>query len=193
MTDRKQIEPYEPKVLAFCCRYCAYVAGDLAGSMRLEYATNVRIVHILCTGKIDAVLLLKAFEDGADAVYVAGCNLGDCHFQAGNLSAIRTVAYTKRLLAEVGLEPERLEFFHIAASEGPKFAKRADEMTERARQLGPNPLRKTMRQSAGGKLVREPDTHPPLPSAKLGRLIRQSERMEEGWSDLEAHTASADS
>ena len=173
------IEPYEPKVVAFCCTYCAYTAADLAGSMRLEYAPNVRVVYILCSGRIDAVFLLKAFEDGADAVYVAGCNIGDCHFLEGNLSAIRTVAYTKRLLAEIGLEPERLEFFHIAASEGPLFAQRAGEMTERARRLGPNPLRKTMKQPAGGKLAREPDAHPPLPEAKLGRLIRHSERMEE--------------
>jgi len=178
-SDIGAVEPYEPKVLAFCCRYCAYTAADLTGSLRLEYATNVRVVHLLCSGKIDEVFLLKAFEDGADAVYVAGCNMGDCHFQQGNLSAIRTVAHAKHLLAEIGLEPERLEFFHIAASEGPLFARRADEMTERARRLGPNPLRKTMKQRTGGKLAREPDAHPPLPAAKLGRLIRHTERMEE--------------
>jgi coenzyme F420-reducing hydrogenase delta subunit len=170
-------EPYEPKVIAFCCRYCAYTAADLTGSLRLEYAPNVRVVHVLCSGRVDAVMLLRAFEDGADAVFVAGCNLGDCHFLEGNLSAIRTVAYAKRLLAEVGLEPERLEFFHIAASEGPLFAQRANEMTERARRLGPNPLRNTVRQPAGGKLPREPDAHPPLPEAKLGRLVRQGERL----------------
>ena len=170
-------EPYEPKVVAFCCTYCAYTAGDLAGSMRLEYAANVRVVKILCTGKIDAVLLLRAFEDGADAVYVAGCNLGDCHFLEGNLRAIRTVAHAKHLLGEIGLEPERLEFFHVPASAGPLFAQRADEMTERARKLGPNPLRKTMKQKAGGRLAHEPDAHPPLPEAKLGKLIRHAQRV----------------
>jgi coenzyme F420-reducing hydrogenase delta subunit len=178
-TESQIIEPYEPKVVAFCCTYCSYTAADLAGSLRLEYPPNVRVVQLLCTGKIDSVFLLKAFEDGADAVYVAGCNLGDCHFLEGNLSAIRTVAHTKRLLAEIGLEPERLEFFHISASDGPLFAQRADQMTKLARRLGPNPLRKTMKQRAGGKLVREPDTHPPLPAAKLGRLIRHAERVEE--------------
>ena len=172
-------DTYEPKVLAFCCRYCAYTAADLTGSLRLEYAANVRVVHILCSGRIDAVMLLKAFEDGADAVFVAGCNLGECHFLEGNVSAIRTVNHAKELLAEVGLQPERLEFFHIAASEGPLFAQRVDEMTERARRLGPNPLRDTMRQPAGRKLSREPDAHPPLPEAKLGRLIRHAERIEE--------------
>jgi len=169
--------PYEPKVIAFCCRYCAYTAADLTGSLRLEYAPNVRVVHILCSGRIDAVMLLRAFEEGADAVFVAGCNLGDCHFLRGNLSAIRTVAHAKRLLAEVGLEPGRLEFFHIAASEGPLFAQRVDEMTDRARRLGPNPLRKTVNRPAGRKLPREPDAHPPLPEAKLGRLVRHAERI----------------
>jgi len=172
-------EPFEPKVVAFCCTYCAYTAGDLAGSMRLEYAPNVRVVKILCSGKIDAVLLLRAFEDGADAVYVAGCNIGDCHFLEGNLRAIRTVAYTQHLLREIGLEPQRLEFFHIPASAGPLFAQRANEMTERARKLGPNPLRSRRTERAGGKLQRQPDPHPPLPEAKLGRLIRHEERMAE--------------
>ena len=170
-------EPFEPKVVAYCCTYCAYTAGDLAGSMRLEYAPNVRVVKVLCTGKVDAILLLRAFEDGADAVYVAGCALGDCHFMEGNLGAIRTVAHTKHLIEEIGLEPERLEFFHVPASAGPLFAERADEMTARARTLGPNPLRKSMKQDAGGKLVKEPDAHSPLPEAKLGKLIRQAERI----------------
>ena len=176
MSDDKAPQPFEPKVVAYCCTYCAYTAGDLAGSMRLEYAPNVRVVQVLCTGKIDAVLLLRAFEDGADAVYVAGCAIGDCQFLEGNLRAIRTVAHAKKLLAEIGLEPERLEFFHIPASEGPGFAEKANEMTERARKLGPNPLRETASQGAGGKLTREPDAHPPLPEAKHGRRIRHTER-----------------
>ena len=177
--EQQQETSFEPTVVAFCCTYCAYTAGDLAGSMRLEYAPNVRIVKILCSGKIDAVLLLRAFEDGADAVYVAGCAIGDCHFLEGNLRAIRTVAHAKHLLSELGLEPERLEFFHIPASAGPLFAERANEMTERAKQLGPNPLRKSAQQRLGKKLDRGEDEHPPLPEAKLGRLIRQAERVGE--------------
>lgn len=180
MSEASQESTYEPKVVAFCCTYCAYTAGDLAGSMRLEYATNVRVVKILCSGKIDEVLLLRAFEEGADAVYVAGCALGDCHFLEGNRRAIQTVAHAKHLLAEAGLEPERLEFFHVPASAGPLFAQRANEMTDRARSLGPNPLRKTFRQEAGGKLDRTPDEHPPLPEAKHGRLVEQAERESAG-------------
>jgi F420-non-reducing hydrogenase iron-sulfur subunit len=134
---------YEPKIIAFCCKYCAYTAADLAGSMRIEYPSNIRIIQLLCTGRLDVLHVLKAFEEGADAVYVAGCELGDCHFLEGNYRAVKRIAYAKNLIKEIGLEPERLEFFHIGASEGPKFAEAAKEMTERALKLGPSPLRKT--------------------------------------------------
>lgn len=133
---------YEPKVVAFACHYCAYSAADLAGSMRLEYAPNVRIVRLMCTGKVDTLHLLKAFEDGADAVYVAGCEEGSCHFQEGNLFAKQKVIQAKQLLKEVGIEPGRLAMYNIAASNSVLFAKAADEMTEVARKLGPNPLKK---------------------------------------------------
>jgi F420-non-reducing hydrogenase iron-sulfur subunit len=133
---------FEPKVIAFCCHYCAYSAADLCGSMRLEYSPNVRIVRVLCTGKIDTLHLLKAFEDGADAVYVAGCEEGSCHFQEGNLWAKKKVAQARKLLKETGIEPERLEFYNISASNSVLFAKAADEMTQRARKFGPNPLNK---------------------------------------------------
>lgn len=133
---------WEPKVVAFCCHYCAYSAADLAGSMRLEYSPNIRIVRIMCTGKVDTLHLLKAFEDGADAVYVAGCEEGSCHFLEGNLRAKKKVAQAKKLLMELGIEPERLEMYNISASNSVLFAKAADEMTERARKLGPTPLKK---------------------------------------------------
>ncbi len=163
--------PFEPKVVAFCCTYCAYTAADLAGAMRLEYPPNVRVVQVLCTGKVEVEWLLRAFEEGADAVYVAGCALGDCHFLEGNLQGMRTVAYAKQLLAEVGLEPERLEFFHIPASAGVLFAQRAQQMTERAKQLGPNPFRSKRSLVEGRKLSLPPDPHPPLPPAQFGRRI----------------------
>jgi F420-non-reducing hydrogenase iron-sulfur subunit len=133
---------FEPKVIIFACHYCAYSAADLAGSMRLEYSPNVRIVRLMCTGKVDTLHLLKAFEDGADAVYVAGCEEGSCHYQEGNLRAKMKVRQAKQMLKEIGIEPERLEMYHIAASNSVLFAKAADEMTERARKLGPNPLKK---------------------------------------------------
>ncbi|WP_347491047.1 hydrogenase iron-sulfur subunit [Desulfoscipio sp. XC116] len=131
---------FEPKIVAFCCRFCAYTAADLAGSMRLQYSPNIRVVEIPCSGTIEHGVLLKTFEKGADGVYVAGCNLGDCHFLKGNIRAKKRVAAVKKILDETGLGGERLEFFHVPASEGTKFAKVANEMTERIRQLGPSPL-----------------------------------------------------
>lgn len=136
------VDAFEPKVIAFCCHYCAYSAADLAGSMRMEYSPNVRIIRLMCTGKVDTLHLLKAFEDGADAVFVAGCEEGDCHFLEGNLRAKRYVKQAKKLLEEVGIEGERLEMFNIGASNAPLFVTACNEMTERARHLGPNPLRK---------------------------------------------------
>jgi len=135
---------YEPKIVAFCCHYCAYSAADLAGSMRLEYSPNIRIVRLMCTGKVDTLHLMKAIEDGADAVYVAGCEEGSCHFLEGNLRAKKKVAQAKKMLEEVGIEPERVAMYNIAASNSVLFAQAADEMTEIARKLGPNPLRKNI-------------------------------------------------
>jgi coenzyme F420-reducing hydrogenase delta subunit len=132
---------FEPKIVAFCCHYCAYSAADLAGSMRLQYAPNVRVVRLLCTGKADPIFFLKAFEGGADGVFVAGCMEGDCHFLEGNFRAKSRVHYAKKLLDEVGIGGNRLEMYNMSAGEGTKFAAAADEMTERILKLGPSPLR----------------------------------------------------
>lgn len=136
---------FEPLVVAFCCNFCAYAAADLAGSMRLEYPPNIRIIRFPCTGKVTPAFLLRAFEKGADGVYVAGCLEGDCHFIHGNLVAKPRVNYTKKLIQEVGLEPERLEMFNMSAAMGPRFAEVAREFVDRIRQLGPSPLNKNYR------------------------------------------------
>ena len=137
--------PYTPKVLAFLCRWCSYAGADLAGTMRLQYPPNLRIIQVPCTGRIDILHLLQAFEVGADAVFVSGCHEGDCHYMAGNYYARKRVERAKESLQKVGLEPERLEMFHVSASEGPKFAAVAQEMTERAYRLGPNPVKQKVR------------------------------------------------
>jgi F420-non-reducing hydrogenase iron-sulfur subunit len=134
-------EKYEPKILALICTYCTYTAADMAGSMRLQYPPNVRVVKLLCTGKVDVLYLLKAFQAGADAVMVSGCEIGDCHFLEGNLRAKERVAHAKVLLEELGLGGDRLEMFHIGASDAPKWAEAVRMMTRRALELGPNPLR----------------------------------------------------
>jgi coenzyme F420-reducing hydrogenase delta subunit len=133
---------FEPKIVAFCCHYCAYAAADLAGSLRLQYPTNIRIAKIPCSGRLDAQYVLDAFEEGADGVMVAGCLEGDCHFQAGNLHAKRRVHWLQGLLKEIGLDGERLQMYNISSAMGGEFAEAASEMTERIKELGPSPLRK---------------------------------------------------
>ena len=128
---------YEPRVVALCCHFCAFAAADLAGSMRLQYPPNVRIIKLPCTGRADIIHILTAFEDGADAVFVAGCLEGDCHYQRGNLRARKRITMVKRLLAEMGTEPERVEMFNLSSAMGGRFAEIATEMTERAKKLGP--------------------------------------------------------
>ena len=137
----------EPNIIAFCCHYCAFTAADLAGTMRQQYAPNIRIVRLPCTGKVDVNLILRAFVEGAEGVIVAGCEIGSCHFIEGNVRARKRVAHAKVLVQEAGLDPERLEMFHIAASQGPLFARTANEFTERIK--GINAKEKASAKSQG--------------------------------------------
>ncbi|HIJ57293.1 MAG TPA: hydrogenase iron-sulfur subunit [Deltaproteobacteria bacterium] len=131
---------FEPQIVAFCCKYCAYAAADLAGSMRLSYPPNVKVIQLPCTGRVDILHLLKAVEDGADGVYVAGCLEGECHFLKGNLRARKKVNYVKKTLEEIGIEPERVEMFNLSSAMGSRFAEIANEMTQRIKDLGPSPV-----------------------------------------------------
>ena len=140
-------DDFEPVIVAFCCHYCAYGAADLAGSMRLQYPSTIRVIKLPCSGTIDVLHILRAFELGADGVMVAGCLEGTCHFLEGNYHAKRRVERAKRMLAEVGLEKERLEMFNMSAAEGPVFAEVVREMTERIKELGPSPLKRPPKNS----------------------------------------------
>jgi coenzyme F420-reducing hydrogenase delta subunit len=131
----------EPLILAFCCHYCAYAAADLAGSMRLQYPGNVRVLRLPCTGKLEVNYILTAFERGVDGVIVAGCLEGGCHYLEGNLRARRRVERTRQILAEIGLEPDRLEMFNLSSAEGPRFAEIVTTMVQRIKRLGRSPLR----------------------------------------------------
>ncbi|MBN2061679.1 MAG: hydrogenase iron-sulfur subunit [Deltaproteobacteria bacterium] len=135
------MKEFEPVIVAFCCHYCAYTAADMAGSMRLEYPHNIKIIRVPCSGKVDTIHIMKAFEKGADGVYVAGCLEGDCHFKNGNVTALRRTAYIKKLLDEIGIGRERLEMIMMSAGMGERFARTAGEFTEKIRQLGPSPIR----------------------------------------------------
>ncbi len=136
---------WTPKIVAFCCDFYAFAAADLAGAMRVQYSPNVRIIRLPCTGKVDAIHLMKAFEDGADAVFVAGCFEGECHYLEGNLRAKKRVAYVKKLLSEVEIEPERLEMFNLSSAMGGRFAEIVEEMMDRVKKLGSTYITQTDR------------------------------------------------
>ncbi len=133
---------FEPVIVAFCCHYCAYTAADMAGSMRISYPANVKIVRVPCSGRVDTKHILEAFLNGADGVYVAGCLENDCHFKDGNIKAAKRVKYAKKLLDEIGIEPDRLEMVMMSAGMGEHFAQVASEITEKIRKLGPIPIKK---------------------------------------------------
>ena len=140
------VENVEPKIVAFCCHYCAYAAADLAGSSRLQYPSNVRIIRTPCTGRLEIDFFMKAFENGADGVLVAGCEEGSCHFKEGNLLAKRRVNYTRDLLSEAGLEAGRLRMVNVSAASAQKFAEYVHEMVETVRKLGPARLKRLTKQ-----------------------------------------------
>jgi coenzyme F420-reducing hydrogenase delta subunit len=138
---------FEPVIVAFCCHYCAYTAADMAGSKRLHYPPNVKIVRVPCSGKVDALHVMKALEKGADGVYVAGCLEGDCHFKTGNTRAAKRVGYVKKILDDIGIGGERVELFLMSAGMGERFAQTASDFTEKIRKLGPNPAKAGMEES----------------------------------------------
>jgi len=133
------------QIIAYCCEHCAYAAADLAGGLRMQYPPEVKIVMLPCTGKMDVLLALQAFEDGADGVMVAGCLPGDCHYLEGNDNAKRRTDYLQTLLNEIGLEPERVKMFNLSSAMAGKFVEAAKEMTEKIVKLGLNPLRERIK------------------------------------------------
>ncbi len=142
---------WQPKIVALVCTYCTYTAADMAGSLRLQYPPEVRIVKLPCTGKVDTIHLLKTMQAGVDGILVGGCEIGDCHFLEGNLRARERVEFARALLEEAGLSRERLEMYHIGASDAPLWVERVKQMVARIRELGPNPLRVA---GAGGETAK---------------------------------------
>ena len=127
---------FEPKIIAFVCTYCTYAGADLAGTSRLKYAPNVRIIRLPCTGRISPMFILKALQKGADGVLISGCHPGDCHFTHGNYHARRRWMVFRTLLDFLGIPPERIKFSWVSAAEGGKFADLINSVTEDIRKLG---------------------------------------------------------
>jgi F420-non-reducing hydrogenase iron-sulfur subunit len=135
---------YEPTIIAFVCNWCTYTAADLAGTSRLKYPHNVRLIRMMCTGMVDPKYIIKALLEGADAVLISGCHPGDCHFINGNLKARRRVKLLKEILPRFGFDERRLKLTWIGASEGVDFAHTIKEMVKEVRELGPNQTREHM-------------------------------------------------
>lgn len=131
---------FEPKIIGFLCNWCSYAGADLAGVSRIQYPTNIRIVRVMCSGRIDPTIPLDVLKMGADGVIVLGCHPGDCHYVEGNLYEERKIKMLKKLISLTGLEPERLELEWVSASEGQRFAKLVTEFTDKIKKLGPSPL-----------------------------------------------------
>lgn len=135
------METFEPKIIALVCNWCTYTAADLAGTSRLEYPAQVRIVRLMCTGMIDPKYILKAFLDGVDGVFIGGCHPGDCHYINGNLKAERRIAGVGEILEQFGFEKQRLALRWIGASEGPEFQRHMKAFVETIKSLGPSQAR----------------------------------------------------
>ncbi len=136
MSDK---DGFEPKIIGFLCNWCSYAGADLAGVSRIQYPPNIRIIRVMCSGRIDPAFVLEAFKDGADGVLIAGCHLpSDCHYISGNFKALRRITLLKKALKGFGIEPERLRLEWISASEGDKFAAVVRDMVDEIKNLGPN-------------------------------------------------------
>ena len=132
-------ETFEPKIVAFTCNWCSYAGADLAGTSRVQYAPNMRIIRVMCSGRVEPTFILEALKNGADGVCVLGCHFGDCHYISGNYEAARRMELLKKLFKQVGMEEDRIMIEWVSASEGDRFGKIVNELTDKIKQLGPLP------------------------------------------------------
>jgi len=135
---------YRPTIVAFLCNWCAYTGADLAGTSRLRYAPNIRIIRIMCSGRIEPTFILKAFREGADGVLVCGCHPGDCHYQEGNYKCLRRFKLVHKFIQQMGIEKDRMQLEWISASEGKQFAELVNNMTKTLLLLGPVRFKSTL-------------------------------------------------
>ena len=135
---------FKPTIVSFLCNWCSYTGADLAGTSRMKYAPNVRVVRVMCSGRVDPTFVLSAFEEGADGVLICGCHPGDCHYHEGNYKCLRRYHLLQKYLQQMGFEKDRLKLAWISASEGKQFADLADEMTETVIALGPSKIKENI-------------------------------------------------
>jgi len=140
MTENEELkteEPFEPRIVGFLCNWCSYAGADLAGTSRIQYPPNVRVIRVMCSGRVNPLFIAKCFAEGADGVLVSGCHPGDCHYLEGNYLARRRFSLFKTLIEYLGLEPGRFKMSWVSASEGGRFAEIVSNMVEEVRALGP--------------------------------------------------------
>jgi len=130
-------EKFEPNIIGFLCNWCSYAGADLAGVSRFQYPSNIRVIRVPCSGRINPLYIIKALQNGIDGVLVSGCHPGDCHYISGNLLARRKFAIMKKYLDYLGIEPERVQFSWVSAAEGGRFAKIIEKVTDDIRKIGP--------------------------------------------------------
>ena len=135
---------FEPTIVAFLCNWCSYTGADLAGTSRMKYAHNIRIIRIMCSGRVEPTHVLKAFREGADGVLICGCHPGDCHYQEGNYKCLRRYFLLQKFIKQMGIDNERLHLEWISASEGKQFAALADKFTEKIKKVGPSPVKEVV-------------------------------------------------
>ncbi len=135
--DSSQVERFEPNIVAFLCNWCSYAGADLAGTSRLQYPANLRVIRVMCSGRVNPMFVVNAFMEGADGVLVGGCHPGDCHYDQGNYFARRRMLLLREVLEFVGIDPRRLSVTWVSASEGGNFAEVVRSVTEQVRDLGP--------------------------------------------------------
>jgi len=128
---------FEPKIVGFLCNWCSYAGADLAGTSRMKYAPNVRVIRVMCSGRVEPAFVLKAFKEGADGVLICGCHPGDCHYMEGNYKAARRIPLLKKMLSQFGIEDERVRLEWVSAAEGDRFASIVNDMTKKVKELGP--------------------------------------------------------
>jgi coenzyme F420-reducing hydrogenase delta subunit len=148
-------DTFKPKIIVFCCNWCAYAGGDLAGISRYQIKPYFRVIRTLCSARVDPEWIMEAFRLGADGVMVAGCHPGDCHYIGGNYRTRRRIALLRSLLRQFGLNPQRLELAWISAGEAEKFATTINSFVERITELGPSPYRKSAADSRGACAEKE--------------------------------------
>ncbi len=135
---------FEPTIVAFLCNWCSYTGADLAGTSRMKYSPNIRIIRVMCSGRVETTFVLKAFREGADGVLICGCHPGDCHYHEGNYKCLRRYHLLQKYIQQMGINKDRLRLEWISASEGKQFAELADEMTEQVMELGPCKVKEVM-------------------------------------------------